>query len=437
MYKVGVIGSPAGVERVLEVAVEYTDEMEFYPFPYNEPKEIKDTVHEHDSFVDAWLFSGPAPYMISQKELQSSKDIVFISTTETPYLKCLLDMWHEQGKLLTSISLDLPESSMKYRHEPGEWIKMGPEDVYIITIDDKTPEELIEYHLDLWNKGLIEGVMTCFTPVLEALRKVGIPTYVLETSKMEARQTLQILSEKVRTSYFKDTQIGVEIFEIENFDSNIEKIQTPYHLEYTELRLKETFLHLCKQLDGSLMEKGNGRYSIFSTRGAIEREIPELKETVYKLSLETNSPVAIGIGFGETVLLAEINAHHALQKSKEKPGRGIVMIQENGMIVESVGQEENIAYFAHSKDMDLLDKLKKGNISIKAYNMIEALIRKMSWSEFKTKDLATHLKMSERNAQRIMAYLCDVNLAECIGEESFHSKGRPSKIYRLKYQASF
>ncbi|MGM0919608.1 MAG: hypothetical protein ACQEWW_00060 [Bacillota bacterium] len=432
MYKVGVIGSLAGVERILDVAKEFTNEMEFYPFPYYEPKEIKDTVLKNDSFVDAWLFSGPAPYMISQKELQSSKDIVYISTTEAPYLKCLLDMWYEQGKMLKSISIDLPGSSMKYRHEPSTWIKMSPEDVYFITIDEKTLEELIECHLDLWNNGRIQGVITCFIQVSEALRKVGIPTYVLETSKMETRQALKILSEKVRTSYFKDTQIGIEIFEIENFDANIEKNQTPYHLEFTGLRLKETLLLLCKQLDGSLMEKGNGRYSIFSTRGAIERKIPELQETVHKLSLETNSQVAIGIGFGETVLLAENNAYKALQKSKEKPGRGIVMIQENGMIIEAVGEEENIAYFAHSKDMDLLNKLKKGNISIKAYNMIEALIRKMSWSEFKTKDLAIHLKMSERNAQRIMAYLCDVDLAECIGEESFHSKGRPSKIYRLK-----
>ena len=56
----------------------------------------------------------------------------------------------------------------------------------------------------------------------------------------------------------------------------------------------------------------------------------------------------------------------------------------------------------------------------------------MGWSDFTTKELAANLQMGERNAQRIVAELCDIGLAECIGEESHYNRGRPIKIYRLK-----
>ena len=47
---------------------------------------------------------------------------------------------------------------------------------------------------------------------------------------------------------------------------------------------------------------------------------------------------------------------------------------------------------------------------------------------FTTKDLAFNLQMGERYAQKIVADLCKVNLAEYIGEESPHSRERPIKV---------
>ena len=54
----------------------------------------------------------------------------------------------------------------------------------------------------------------------------------------------------------------------------------------------------------------------------------------------------------------------------------------------------------------------------------------MHWKHFTTKDLATQLQMSERNAQRIVADLCNVDLARICGELR-HTRGRPIKMYQL------
>ncbi|UZM98255.1 hypothetical protein OL548_26590 [Lysinibacillus sp. MHQ-1] len=68
------------------------------------------------------------------------------------------------------------------------------------------------------------------------------------------------------------------MLEIKDFDSLKERMKQGYRIQYLELRTKEHLLQLCEQIDGSLIEEGNGKYTIFSTRGAIEGQIKFLQE---------------------------------------------------------------------------------------------------------------------------------------------------------------
>lgn len=432
MYKIGVVGPASSVKRILDLGREFEFKMKFIPYPYHKTNETEKIVLENNPQVDYWLLSGPIPYGIAKKALGESEKLGYILLTEASLYKCFMDLGYSQGKLIERVSIDMMSESIVVE-EAVQQLEKPPNHLYVkmfeVGID---PNNLFQFHLDLWKDGKTEGAFTCFPTVTHALKDAGVPAVSITPSRMEIQQTLRIFWEKLRASYFKDTQIGVEIIEIESFDRIIEKAGTPYHLQYLELRLKEALIKLCEKLDGSLSEQGNGRYVIFSSRGAIEREIQMLKETVEYLSLEANAEVAIGIGFGVTVYSAETNAHRAIQLSKDKDDRDIVMIQENGMVIESVGQMEELVYSYRTDDQDFMEKLKKGNISAKTFNKIEALIRRMGWNDFTTKDLATNLRMTERNARRIVSELCEVNLAECTGEEALPTRGRPSKIYRLK-----
>jgi hypothetical protein len=293
-------------------------------------------------------------------------------------------------------------------------------------------EEILQFHLELWEANKTEGVLTNFPTIFQELKKREVPVEWISTSRVDIRQTLKLLTEKVKGLYFKDSQIGVELIEIENFEEIIKKAKSPYHLQHIELRIKNVLLTLCEQLNGSLIEKGYGKYLIYSSRGAIEREIKLLENTVEQLSLESDSKVSVGIGFGETVFSAEKHAIESIQQSKETNNRKIIIVQENGEIIESVGREEEFTYAYRTDDQELLQKLKLGNISVKTFHKIQNLIKRMGWSDFTTKNLAEQLNMTERNARRIVADLCEVELLECIGEESLSFRGRPSKIYRFK-----
>ncbi|MCM2532804.1 hypothetical protein NDK43_10910 [Neobacillus pocheonensis] len=433
MYRVGVVGPEWSVERILCLAKEFEQGMEFLAYPYEEPEETKKFVLDNEHTIHVWLFSGKLPYDIAEKILGSNENLLYIRHTESTLYKSLLNIIYSQEKLITRLSIDIPSSTNLFE-ESVEQLNMTFNEIYVkkFELDDINMEQLLQFHLDLWESRKTEGALTSFPAVYKQLKEAGVPVDWISTSRMEIRQTLRILTEKIKGFYFKDTQIGVEIIEIEHFESIIQKAKSPYYLQHLELRLKEILLNLSEQLNGSLIEKGNGKYVIFSSRGAIEREIPMLEQTIELLSLESDTRIAVGIGFGETVFSAEMNAQLSIRQSKEMPDRKILMVQENGKIIESFGKEEEITYSYRTDDQDFLQKLKKGNISVKTFHKIDALIRRMNWNDFTTKSLAAHLQMTERNARRIVTDLCEVDLAECIGEESSSFRGRPSKIYRLK-----
>lgn len=431
MYRIGVIGPPQSIDRILEVANEFEHEIEFISFPYDESREAKNLVKEHNNQVNGWFFSGPIPYMMAKNELGSNADFVYSPNTGSSLYKCLLQLTHHQGQTLQGISIDMIHTEDV--QESLNELEIPIRDIFIKTFDEEyETQELFEFHLQLWKAGKTKGALTCLNSVSSALKKEGVPVYRVNITKMEIRQALKIIIEKVKSSYFKDTQIGVEIIEFERYEQIAEKVQTRVQLQQLELKIKQTLLHLCEKLDGSFMEIGTGRYQIFSSRGAIEREIDVLQATVRQLNLDTGVPVVVGIGYGETASSAEMNAYKAIQHSKEKPDHGISIVQEDGMIIESVGKDEELAYAYRTHDTELLDRLHQANISVKTYNKIEALVHRMGWEGFTTADLASQLSMTKRNAQRIVASLCEFGLAEYKGEESHAARGRASKIYKLK-----
>ncbi|WP_078410061.1 helix-turn-helix domain-containing protein [Priestia abyssalis] len=431
MYKIGLVGLKTSIEQILDLAEEYKHELEFISLPYVKTEEVENLVQETTSYVHAWLFTGPLPYEIAKKTVRTDKIMVHVPATESGLYKSFLEMIYEQGKMIEQLSIDTM-STNNISEEALSQLNMNIPKIYTKAFEvDVDPNELLHFHLNLWNEGKIEGALSCFPSVCEALREKGIPAYRMSMSKMEIRQTLRILVEKVKAAYFKDTQIGVEIIEVEYFNRVAEEMKTPYHLQYLELRLKEMLIQLGEKINGSVSEKGNGRYMIFSSRGAIERELPTLEDTVQKLAFEADTTVAVGIGFGETAYSAEINAFRAIQHSKEMKKREIVMVQDDGKIVESPGKKQELQFSSRTQNEILIEKLKKGNISVKTYKKIAALIQKMGWSDFTTKELATHLEMTERNVRRIVTDMCEVDLAQCVGKEAYATRGRPSKIYRL------
>ncbi|WP_371366112.1 hypothetical protein SRRS_06070 [Sporomusa rhizae] len=432
-HRIGIIGPTQSVERILAVAQNFDHGIQFIPFTFEDENEIIPILQENQAKVKGWLFSGPVTYVIAKKFLASDDNLAYCQPTGAGFYMSCLQVAFDNKVIFQRLSVDIFESLMdieRYLEETGiPW-----HDVYIKYYNSRyNPEDIIDFHRRLWQEGKIDGAITALRTVFHALQKQGVPVYVLTLTEQEIYQSLKIITEKVKASYFKNTQVGLVIIEIGQYDEIIEKAKTPYILQELELKLKGVLLPLCKELDGYLLDKGNGVYEIFSSRGAVEQEINMLQDTIQQLdiAIDFDVPVTAGIGYGETVFAAEINAHRALRNSRGKAGGGIVIVQDDGIIIEAVNQENELSYSYYSNDAELLEKLHRAAVGIKTYKKIETTIRRMGWDTFTVAQLAGQLSVTQQNIRRVITGLCDAGLVKYVGEEFATAKGRPGKLYRL------
>lgn len=429
--KIGVVGPDVSVKRILEIATEADDKLELVPFVYADAHETAELVQRNYHQVKGWIFSGPLPYMLAKEAVGNDNNFAYCSFSGAGLYRSLLEVAYHQKKLAERLSVDMIEP-----HNLNEVIsELGIPCQEIYTFSFSTLfdiQEIIRFHRELWDAGKTDAAITELGAVYQTLKQEGrIPVYWNNATSIEIREALKVVAEKIKASYFKSTQVGLEVIEIGNFDEIAEKAKTPYNLQRLELKIKKELIHLSERVNGSLWEKGQGRYEISSSRGAVERELDLLKDIVWKLSLEVNAPVAVGIGFGETVSSAEINAIRAVSHAKKKKSERIIIINEDGLLVEAVGQKEELSYQVKSHDQELLAKLHEADVSIKTYMRLAATIRRMSWDNFTTSQLAEEWSVTERNIRRIVAGFCKVGLVEYIGEESSAARGRPGRVYKL------
>ncbi|MCS0787053.1 hypothetical protein NX021_02645 [Cytobacillus firmus] len=429
MFRVGVVGPQSTVERIIHIAQGLKLDVIFLAYPYKEVRETEDIIKNNNNNVDLWIFSGKISYTIACKVAGNAEKQIYIGHTEAGIFKGLLEFAYKTGSFLDHFSID--EISKSHLETAFNQLNIKPEKIYVKTFSENTStEELIGFHRHLWENGETKGAITCFEEVYLQLKEMNVPAFRISTSDIEIRHTLNILSEKIKTFYFMESQVAVQLFEMGHLENHFKSSKQTYQLQYMELKLKEILINLSEHLNGSLIEKGLGRYLIFSSRGDSEREIGKIEETVNKLVLESGLKVGVGIGFGETIFSAELNANNALKQSKERFG-SIIIVHENGEIVEVESENIEKIDFPYFNDKSFMTKLKNEKINVKHYIELFALIRNAGIKEFTVKDISIQLTKDERNTRRFIESLCDAGLAECTGVEEYPARGRPRRVYKL------
>ena len=433
VHSIGIIGPTDSVQRILEVAQDFEAGIEFFPFPFEDESEIVPILQDNMGRVKGWLFSGPVTYVIAQEHMIMDDTMMFCEPVGAGFYNVCLRIAFEKQVTMRRMSVDMLAGVMdieKALQETGlPW-----QDIYIRYYNNSSDfQQGIQFHLQLWQDGKIDGVITVFRNVYNALKKLGVPVYQLTLTKQEIYQSLKMLVEKVKSLYFKNTQVGSVIIEISQYDTIIEQAKSPYQLQEYEWKLKGIVLPLCQKLDGYLLEKGNGIYEFLSTRGVAEQEIVLLQDVLDQLANAVNRdvPVSAGIGFGATVFAAEINAHRALRHARGKAEGAIVIVQDDGVIVEAAAQSQELRYDLYSSDPALLAKLHLAGVGVKTYKKIVTTVGRMGRDTFTVAQLAAQLSVSAQHIRRILTGLCTAGLAEHMGEESVLANGRPGKIYRL------
>lgn len=432
MYRIGVVGPQISVDLIIKHAKEIKTDMKFYPYSYAIMSETVKIIEEHDQEVDFWLFSGQLPYEVALQSKVNAEKMEYIYTFGEAVFQGILEKSYKLGHLPKGVSFDMVHFYKEY-YEGIKNIKNVIPNMYILEYEvDANIDQLFQFHYDLFKKGEIEVAVTTYPSVQKRLEEADIPAYWMGPQKADIYHSIQILNEKVKTRYYKGAQATAIILQVNNYQQVKAKNRTGYKVNFLELDLQRLLLELCEDVDGYLLENGVGRYTIFSTRGVTEKKLPIIVDVLKRVERELACTLAVGLGSAATVYQAEGFAQQALQHAEDSKITNIVLMNDDGEIVEYMQNNNVLNYSSRSENPEIIEKLAETSVSIKLFSRIESLVSEMKNQMFIAKDLAYELKMSDRNAQRIVAELLKNDLIEVCGEENRNNRGRPTKIYRLK-----
>ncbi|WP_378952322.1 hypothetical protein [Pelosinus sp. sgz500959] len=440
MKRIGIVGPESSVTRILKVANHNSYNVEFIGFAYREDeREIETILQQNRSEVQGWLFSGPVTYALAEKYLEAHDTVAYVQSMGVGVYLCCLKIAYEHNIIMKRISIDYVENSVDDLNIEHLLQDVGiPTEEMFVKLYDRNyiPEDIVHFHLDLWQGGKVDAVITALSSVLNALQKKGVPVYHFTLAEQEIFQALLIITEKVNSAYFKSSQMCTIIIKIHNYEQIVDKMNSSYDVKLLELKLKEVLLGFCKVLDGCVIEEGMGVYKIISSRGVVQKEINRLRDTLENLEVKLRFEEAItaGIGFGNTLHIAEVNAYRALRNTTESKSSSIIIVRDDGKIIEDAGQEDETTYYFSSHNVELLGQLKKAKIGIKTYLKIKNAFQRLGGGALSITLLAAQLSVTERHVSRIINALDSVGLIEYVGEENVVGRGRPGKLYRLVIQ---
>ena len=429
MYRIGIVAPPWSLEHILSAFRKFDSFITPEPLLCEELGAIPALLENRKERLDGWFLSGPLIYLVARHHLKSDRDLFFCRITEADFYRAVLRILRDCGGRFPCSSADFIEGWAdigEMLEQVGISFRMVSLKTYAYPMDEAA---FLDFHRSLLEARKVRCAITTIPSVYRDLKKMGWPVYGLYVTPMEIALSVELLAEQLRSRSFKNSQLGLQRIEICRYDRIAERAVTPYRLQLLELQIKKVLLKYCQDINGYLVDKGYGRFEIFGTRGNFERDAESLGETLNRLSAELETEVVAGVGIGDTVFAAQLNAGHAIENARGR--RNIVIVQGNGQIVEMLPGRPLMAYRDYSEDQGLIERLRQAKIGIKTYNRLRAVARQNGWEGFSAATLARELNMTDRNARRILSNLSKAELVERIGVETTEGSGRPGKLYRF------
>ncbi|WP_245645126.1 hypothetical protein [Peribacillus loiseleuriae] len=425
----GIVGPKDTVMLISDIAKEYSDKLDYLPFIYKSSDETIDIIETNQHLVDIWIFSGVTPYVTAQQST-SKKPFFYLELNGTSLTNELIKIKYKDQKSLNRASIDLLEKNDVY--ETYHDLDFIYENIYLYEYPGFTEvQEIISFHENLFNQKKVDVCITCLNFVYEHLKAKGIPIYRVTPTRANIRQTLKSALQQWETLHFKQSQIAILLVKIEESNKDTNHHTISYDLHRLNLELQAAVLNFSESIYGSFVTLGVGVFLIFSTRGSLNKTGRQVGDLLENLALITELPANVGIGYGETALIAEENARIALNHAKHYGSFCAFLVKDNGIIEGPLKEQESISFSYWTENKEISDKLKQCGVTITTFNKILSVQKRAGNNSITASILAEWLKMTPRNARRILNGLAEQGIAEIIGDEAPTSKGRPRKIYRV------
>ncbi|WP_338021755.1 hypothetical protein [Bacillus pakistanensis] len=431
--KIGVVGPDDSIQRINHVATHFKN-IELLNFPYKQVSEIEGIIKNNRHNIDQWFFSGQSPfYYALEHEMISEKEGSFPPLHGSSFFGALLEAQMKENTILKTISLDTIsreeiENAVQFHAFEQLSISSYPYEGY------RNADELVDFHRSLYEKGEVEVAITCIQTVQSRLLDLGIPCYRVVPTNLSIRMILQFLLERAHSRKYRKSQIAIVGIEV-IYSTHKDESLFSFKMKHQELDLKRYLLDIAQQMNGSMVQLGDGLFFVYTTRGELDLHEKVFSTLIQEVKAHTNLDIRVGLGFGVTVLEAEHHVRLAFQHARKHDSSIVVSVSEDKKITETLNSNESITFSLQDWGQDWEEKFKEASISTKMVSKIMSLSRHYDKESITSQDLSRWLNGTERNGRRILNEMERLGVVRICGEEQSGGRGRPRKLYR--FEAAF
>ncbi len=426
--KVGLIGPRDSVEKILKVLENRYDNLILNSYI---EERIKDAVKLFDlcqTENDGIFFTGIGVL----EEIKKSKKITKpYETIPRSGYSLMSTIWEMEQKQIhyKRISIDVVPDNVLY--EIIEEFGLSFDKLHTMPFSvDYNEDDYVKQHIDLYEQGGIDVVLTGFGSVYRQLLDRGLPVFRLYPNNIQIRQNLEKLLYNIEAKGIRSAGIAIQIIRLKGF--TYESL-----CQYDDLKKRGEFylelLEYVREIQGSLFAYAREEMIIFTTRGEIENGANWIQfKKLMTWGNQMNTIFHSGIGFGITAYEAEKSARKAMAKAQQLKSSSAFIV-DGDQIQGPLCEKDELHYFIKVEDKRVLEISDITRLDPSYITKIQALIEKTGKDTFDSEDLSTTLNIGERTARRILKKILDGGYGTVIGKESSSLRGRPKNIIKITF----
>ncbi len=423
------------VEKAIET-VNYAVKPE-YLF-YDDYKETPALIEGKQQKWDGIIFSGKAPYFYCEKRMCPEVLWGYFPGESNTFLKAVLSAsnrgWDIERLSTDSYNPDVIEEAFSEVDKKIDKEKMLH---YVGDVtDDYHNDKTIRFHINNYRTKSISGCITRLYTVAIALEKENIPvifTYPTFESIREQIHFMVKLYNAQHTSNNKFVVVSVKVDYPEEY-SQLHVNEYQYALE--RMKFMEQIYKYAKRISGSVAEVSPSEYWIFADRESIEVDTNNFKQLSLLNYVKDNIPYSacIGIGCGETVLLAQrraIKARLRVERTRNHNKAYCLLSDEIGNEISPI-LTENITSSVDDSRFTTISQ--ESGVGTHTICEIYTFVTERHSENFEAGELAAYLKNSVRNTNRILEKLQDAGYVDVLGQSVNGKKGRPRRLLSFRLE---
>lgn len=434
--KVSVLGPQDLVDKIIDEGKNYKN-LTMTAYAYKSETETMQLVQSCINHTDLIIFTGPIPYYIARKNVESDIPMLYVSYWGSAFYKALFNYMqsaHWSGSKPLKFSIDTVHK--KVVEEMLEELKIADYEIFTNEYDDYiSSDELTNFHQNLQKEGKADFSITCLTTAYERLKQLNMPVHRIVPTVMSIRETLKMANLEAQNLISQKAQLCVGVIKILNWGDMDNYTPSGYEQHRIKLTVTELFINFCENLKASMKFESDDEYVFYATRGVIEsvtnyyRYMPFIRDITEQLPLK----VCIGLGYGYSANEAEKNSREALEYAKNYNKNCCYVIMEDKKIRGPLEGGRIIEFYSSAQESRVALLAQESNLSAVIINKMMGVMESYGKDTITASEIAETLNITLRSARRILSNFEEAGVAKVIGEEQPAGKGRPRRIYKINF----